>query len=109
MWYVSLSTGVLKEEIKAMHLEEYKLVSAFCRENKIHGGSCIFATKDFEANDFVALKQVSIEEHCELSAIVSKSNKTVILALYRTPSLIKDDLNLFLNKLTEVLTFCGDL
>lgn len=97
-----------KDEMEVMNLEGYKLTSSFCRKIKIHGGSCIYVKKDAEISDFVDLQLQSVEEQCEVSAIVSKSGKLLILTVYRIPSVNQDDIDLFFNILTKTLTYCCD-
>lgn len=75
----------INDEIKSLHLNNYKLLSNFSRSSHAHGGSAIFVHDrvfDYfdERNDLVSLAE---EMHLEISAVESEVYNILFVALYR--------------------------
>ena len=108
-----------KYEIDLYHLNEYKLISCFCRSLNRNGGSRIFVKNNNSegCRERSDLSNFSKENCFELSAIeyrLTDNKHTIILCVYRPPS---SDVWEFLKRLEEVLSkirhdrqviICGD-
>ena len=86
-----------------MKIEKYTMISSFTRKNKAHGGSAIFAQDGYDAEEVEELQQKSIEGHLECSSVCSRSQKLLVLCIYRPPL---GELDLFFNTLTDILNIC---
>lgn len=71
------------QELSAL-LPGYHRVTAFCREDHVHGGVMIFANSNFQIVE-LKLNVESIEIEFEYVAAINKEIKTIIVCLYRSP------------------------
>lgn len=109
---------LVEDEVEFVKLQNYRMVSCFARQKSIHGGSCIFLKDDKQ--DFQELncaKEKSIEGEIEISCIISKIRKIIILSVYRTClgnfsiflNVIEDALNEINRKFVNFkIVICGD-
>lgn len=112
-------TWMREDAIKALHLENYTLISFFSRRDFRGGGTAIFAKKDFNNSKFssITIETQCIERVCEFCIAGLEINKKlyVFVCICRSPS---GDFDQFLNILDEILNavfspkkfliFCGD-
>jgi hypothetical protein len=94
-----------QEEITAINLEGYKLVSYYCRNGTVRGGSAIYVRDGLQVDvnsKFNFLAEDSIFEVCAADLLVNGTLFCVV-SLYRTPS--SSDTG-FLHRLQELLCLC---
>ena len=89
------------DQIKLINLENYLLCSSFCRNKNKHGGVSIFVNSNLKSADLPQIKEKSIVNVIECSAIDILSINVVIIALYRPPS---GDFYLFIDVLGDILS-----
>lgn len=106
-----------KEKLYSTYLNEYSLVSDYCRKDHAHGGTAIFVRNHILnlCKSIKYLNDLSIEMCIECSA-VAYNNNFCILNIYRPPS---GNLESFFMQLSKLLTkslldfkfliICGDL
>lgn len=90
-----------KEEEHFFKIEHYHVVSCCSRVTSVHGGSCILVRdtlQDFEDVPFI--KDMSVECEIEISCIMSKIRKLVVMSIYRTGL---GNLSTFMTTFEEVL------
>lgn len=92
-----------QNEIKTLHLDNYKIISTSCRE-KGYGGSAIYVKTDLVSNELIDVKQFNIEKIFECSGVKVNMNKVdyYIICIYRSPN---SDIKEFLTRLNECLDF----
>lgn len=73
-------------ELELYNLNNFTLMSKFCRKNKKHGGSCIFVKSTIESIPYTEFENLNIEEHFEASMIELPQLKLIIICIYRTPT-----------------------
>lgn len=91
-----------QNEITQTKLNNYDVISCFCRKLHIHGGVAVLINRKI-ANDFVTREDIcllSTEIHCEICAVQSDKQKLLIITIYRSPL---GDFNTFLDTLTKAL------
>jgi hypothetical protein len=103
-------------EIGYFNFENYSLVSKFCRKNKLHGGSCIYAKTNLEAKPYNLYEYLNHEEHFEASSIKLTQYNAIIICIYRTPNsninILLENMDIILTKLTnkgKSIIIVGDL
>lgn len=77
---------------KYVRLENYLMVSSFCR-NKKRGGTCILAKKGISCRDITFIKKYATQKTFECCGIELLENRLIIICLYRIPM---SDPNIFL-------------
>lgn len=92
------------EQLDLIHINGYKMVSAFCRSNYAHGGTVIFVSDELlpSCSHIPELSELSVEMVFECSAIVFGKD-LCILAVYRSP---EGAIGQFLDALSDVLRRC---
>ncbi|KAJ3644263.1 hypothetical protein Zmor_026929 [Zophobas morio] len=90
----------------ALKFSGYKVSNHFCRCRYIHGGVLILIKDNLRATEITQITEISEEKNSELTAIRIDSNKSVILAAYRSPS---GNLNIFLEALNDALDIISQL
>ncbi|KAJ3659608.1 hypothetical protein Zmor_011289 [Zophobas morio] len=93
-------------KMTALKFSGYKVSSHFCRCRYIHGGVLILIKDNLRATEITQITEISEEKNAELTAIRIDSNKSVILAAYRSPS---GNLNVFLEALNDALDIISEL
>lgn len=83
-------------------LQNFKLVSCFCRDEGAHGGSAIFLRNDIKFRDRCDIVNLSTVGVCEVASVelMLDLRKVVVMSLYRPPGC---DVGDFLNKLECML------
>lgn len=100
-----VSEHFLKDnEINSLHLNNYIVVSSFCRLRNKGGGTIILADPIFETNPLNYINNSSIEKHVELCGIYIKHYNIYVLSVYRSPT---GDFDTFLNVVEDVLKKVG--
>lgn len=99
-------------------IDGYKLISSYCRINRIHGGTAVFIREGlpYEINQLTITQYIQ-DINLEYSGIViscGKAKKVCILSIYRSPSGSVDvfltNMSLLLSQisLTCEIVLCGD-
>lgn len=91
-----------KDQLLNYNLENYSLVSSFCRKiENTHGGSAIFIRKEVSSHERKEAEEVSVEGviECCASEIQIGNNKIIVVSIYRPDS----DFDLFLDRLECIL------
>lgn len=89
-----------REQIKTININNFKLVSAHCRENYMHGGSCILVKENIQTKECNNFQNLNQDKEFELSAIEVENINVVIICIYRTPD---SNFQNFLHKLEIVI------
>lgn len=77
----------------------YNLASCWSRNEKEHGGSCIYTKNEINFRERTDIKQVSVESAIECSCIELDRNKLLILSIYRPP---QGDIDVFFESLINI-------
>lgn len=107
------------DQVSNICIEGYKLLSSYCRDTKIHGGTAVYIRKNI-ACDVTKLvnTKYAIDIHFEYCGIIitsKRGKKVCVLTLYRSPmgslELFLTNLSLLLSELCPVhdVILCGDL
>lgn len=91
---------MLQEELEHMKILDYRTGSSFCRANSKHGGSVIMYSPSWEIKAHERITNVSVEEHCEVSATEIKKMNLIVITVYRPPN---GDYNIFLDVINSIL------
>ena len=108
-----------RDQISFLCIDGYKLVSSYCRVNKIHSGTAIFLRKNLacEINSLTNTQYIQ-DIHLEYSGIIvscQNAKKVCILTIYRSPAGSMDvfltNLSLLLSEISPKfdIVLCGDL
>ena len=102
-------------QVNAINVTNFKLVSVFCREIYGHGGSCIYVKEHLSTKETKYCDTVNVDKEFELTATELIDKNVIILCIYRSPDGNFDN---FLTKLDTViqnikqkkktLLLCGD-
>jgi len=88
-----------ESECKAFCIPGYKVAASYCRSEFGHGGVLILA-KDHIHIEQLDIARYSVEKSIELCAVLAPQMKSIIIAVYRSPS---GNTEVFLNNLNEML------
>lgn len=94
-----------KDEAGFTKLEGYKLASFYSRNNMEHGGTCIYVKEDLCFLEEERIVELTVEATLEMSCIVSKAYKLLVVCLYRRGLGVYD---VFIDRLDEVLSYIQD-
>lgn len=97
-------TWLNEEKLRLLQLNNYDIVSRFCRKNHGGGGVCIFVNKSFECSGRLDIELLSVESIFEICAIEVPKANLLIVNLYWPNS--KREIEVFytcLEKLLELL------
>ena len=91
-----------KTLLKNYVINNFRLISEFCREDGKYGGSAIYVRQDLKSRELVCVTKIAISGVFECSAIECSFGKTgaVIVNVYRPPS---GDIRIFLDKIEFLL------
>lgn len=84
---------IKKHEERYLNISGFYLADIFSREDQRRGGSCILCNNSYESTKLDIIKEYATEKHFEISGIVIKKLKLIVLCIYRTPN---SDINVFL-------------
>lgn len=84
-------------------INDFKLVSSFCREEGQHGGVAVFCRNSVKCKARKNLNELSVcsEFECAASELFVNNQNIVIVSVYRPPN---GSIELFLDKLEQLLT-----
>jgi hypothetical protein len=91
---------ISEDQIKLINLDQYRLISKFCRYNRRGGGSCMFVRDMLRMRQVHYLSGIAQEKTSELSAVELLDIKGVIVCIYRSP---ESDIDEFLGELETVI------
>ena len=89
----------LNQNLETIPISGYQLGSHFSRNNKIHGGVCIYIKNDIKYEE-LDLSSFCVELDIEITAIKLVESETIFCSVYRSPL---GDIQIFLSKLEEIL------
>lgn len=75
-----------QSEIEQLCIMNFQLISAFCRTERIHGGSCIYVHNSIVALEIDSVKLFSVEMHIEIAAVSISKHDLIVISIYRPPS-----------------------
>lgn len=93
------------EQLQAYHFNGYRLASVFCREKGSHGGSALYCKESINFKVRYDLEKLSVSNVIECSAIqlISCSEKSIIVCIYRPDTSPLADIDLFFERLMTIL------
>lgn len=100
-----------EEELRALYIEECKLVLCFCRKSGRNGGVAIFARRGLDCVGLDIRTECRTEHDCEVSGALL-CGSVVLIALYRSPVGNVDNMLHLLNILftsNSIRTLCTEL
>lgn len=84
----------------------YKPITNFVRSSKKRGGSCVLVNSQYKATPRADINSFSVESVFECcGANVQLMNVTVVICIYRAPSKLKPDCDLFFKQLQKLLIY----
>jgi hypothetical protein len=89
-----------EDQLTLVEINNFKLVSTFCRKDCKNGGSCIFVTKQLDTREITFLNDLSCEKIFELAVVEIVDFNWVLVCIYRSPH---SDVGIFLEKLEIVV------
>ena len=103
------------QNLNNTNIKNFKLVSAFSRKNKTHGGSCIYVKNNIVTKDVGSFMTLGEEINFELSITELIDIKLYVGCIYRAPNgqfdIFLDKLELIIQKLmrtNKTFVLCGD-
>lgn len=90
------------EELASLRIADFAVSSFFARKTLRNGGTVILSKPVLSCSGVQEIVNMSVEYHCEMSAVEVGSFKCMILTLYRSPD---GDFDLFLEILARALNF----
>lgn len=58
-----------ENELKCIHLQNFHLVSSYCRNSLEHGGTCIYLKNSIKGISNKEVCDLSVKQVCEISAV----------------------------------------
>jgi exonuclease III len=102
-------------KVHAVNINNFTLVSAFCRKNSDYGGSCIYVEQGIMTKELNFINNLGKEKSIELSAIEIVKYGIIVICIYRSPDgqidTLFNKLEMIIKKLIEkhkTLILCGD-
>jgi hypothetical protein len=93
------------DSISSFCFNNYYLANSFCRSVNKHGGVAIFIKNEININKIPTIDELSLELHCEVTAVELVHYKTVVISLYHSPP-PNGNRDTFLDRLHTVLSLC---
>nr|CAI5842028.1 unnamed protein product [Callosobruchus analis] len=90
-----------KNVLTQMNIYGYRLVSAYCRPTRIHGGVCMFVKKNIFCK-VIDIGSFCLEASAEFCALELSQQNMIIIVVYRS---CLADISLFFDKFEELLYF----
>lgn len=87
-------------QIQILKLINYNVAAVYCRTEALHGGVAILVKNSIKYRIRRDINKLSVEKHCELTAIELKPIKTIIITVYRA----NYDMKMFDETISKVLT-----
>ncbi|VEN37982.1 unnamed protein product [Callosobruchus maculatus] len=98
---ICLSEHWIKQKtvLNQMNIYGYRLVSAYCRPSKIHGGVCVFVKKNITCK-VIDVESFSVEACAEFCALELSQQNIIVIVVYRS---CLADVSIFFEKFEELL------
>nr|CAI5834463.1 unnamed protein product [Callosobruchus analis] len=90
-----------KNVLTQMNIYGYRLVSAYCRPTRIHGGVCMFVKKNIFCK-VIDIGSFCLEASAEFCALELSQQNMIIIVVYRS---CLADISIFFDKFEELLYF----
>lgn len=97
-------TNVKQDTEKNVKLDNYKLISSFCRD-KNKGGTCIMTKKTLDAKPLLFPPDLAAKFYFECCGIDVPTLNLIVIAIYRIPNHTKAHIGIFLHKLEQLLEY----
>jgi hypothetical protein len=107
---------LLEAQMNILNIDQFRLVSKFCRIYSTSGGSCIFTKNTIQTKEVCYLSSSGSEKVFEMSAVELSDSGALLACIYRSPD---SDFYEFLSKLELLITkvhskgkhliLCGDI
>ena len=100
--------ALFREEVPHYGINKFQLVTSYCRSGFRGGGIGIFVSEKYFTECIpIDISTFCVENILEAGAVVIKGRKNnfVVVSVYRPPSDLKTNVDLFIDQLTEVLEF----
>jgi len=104
-----------EDQLKVVYIDNFNLVSKYCRTTSLLGGSCIYVNNKIQSKEVSWFNKVGRGKVFEISVIELLEFHTILACIYRSP---ESDFYDFLNKLEELIVkvyskgkysiLCGD-
>jgi hypothetical protein len=88
------------DQLDLLKINNFKLVSKFCRKDFKNGGSCIYINKELNAREITFLNDLCSEKYFELSIVELVEFKWLLICIYRSPH---SEVRIFLEKLERLV------
>lgn len=98
--------NLINSDINLLKLPNFTLASRFLRESR-NGGSCILVRNNHNFKELQDLTKFSMPNLIECSGIQLLGHNIVIMCIYRPPKFDKFTVDIFFNKLQEILKIYG--
>jgi hypothetical protein len=85
-----------EDHLTLVEINNFKLVSKFCRKQSKGDGSCLLVNKEVNTREVIILNELKSEENFEISGVETVKLKWVLVCIYRS---LHSDVNIFLKKL----------
>ena len=105
-----------EDQMNVLNIDQFKLVSKFCRSSSASGGSCIFTKNTLQTKEINYLSSLGSVKVFGVSAVELADFGIILACIYRSPD---SDFYEFLGKLEALITrvfskgkrliLCGDL
>jgi hypothetical protein len=92
---------LLEDQMNVINIDQFRLVSKFCRGNSTSGVSCIFTRNTIQTKAVDYLSCLDSEKTFELSVTELSDLGTILACIYRSPD---SDFDRFLSKLQILIT-----
>ena len=77
---------LVEPAILSCRLPDYNLTSHFCRTQSGGGGTLIYIKTNYSSKEIPVINNLSIEKHCEVTAIEVTNPQIIVACIYRSPS-----------------------
>jgi len=104
-----------EDQLNAINIDQFKLVSKYCRISSTLGGSCIYVNNTIQCKEVPWFDNLGSDEVFELSVVELFEHHIILACIYRSPD---SDFYEFLNKLEALIVkasskakcviLCGD-
>ena len=104
-----------EDQLNIINIDQYKLVSKYCRISSTLGGSCIYVNNTIQCKEVPWFDNLGSDKVFELSVVELLEHHTILACIYRSPD---HDIYEFLNKLEALVVkasskvkcviLCGD-
>lgn len=95
--------NMLNSDILLLNIPNYIMAASCCRKSR-RGGSAILVHKSFRFRELIDIKECSSINNVELCAVELLEHNIVILCIYRACKKLKDSVEIFFDKLEDVLS-----